>query len=340
MDDIGQEEQLELVDETSDPEDNPLENYQWTLIDECEGDSPTKTTSSQPHTLILAKHQQPHKPKHHSSSHQQQIQPRPSHQSQLPPVSYPLITSSSSAIPLIRATTLYLSQPSMIQQPQQHQPLPRKTPQILTTTEGIRIAPFFSDDFVFSNHFPARFELDGRIYTSVEQYYMFKKALFCGENWTANEVLKMDNPKKMKNICNGKRLRAFRTEDWRKVSREVMTTGVMNKFGQNEKLRRLLMETGDAMLVEAAMWDYYWGVGLSPSDPKIIDRGSWKGSNVLGQILTAVRQQLKEQYSLEWHEAQRPSGSIYNFRPSGETPLRQLFSKTQGYTVAAVLGDF
>ncbi|KAJ5070907.1 hypothetical protein M0811_01888 [Anaeramoeba ignava] len=58
---------------------------------------------------------------------------------------------------------------------------------------------------------------------------------------------------------------------------------VFAKFDQNEELKKLLFETGDALLVEDARNDYYWGRGASG-----------KGKNKLGHILMEVRAELKE----------------------------------------------
>lgn len=50
--------------------------------------------------------------------------------------------------------------------------------------------------------------------------------------------------------------------DWDDAKDAVMETALRAKFGQHEDLRRLLLETGDAILVEHAPNDPYWGDGL------------------------------------------------------------------------------
>jgi predicted NAD-dependent protein-ADP-ribosyltransferase YbiA (DUF1768 family) len=40
--------------------------------------------------------------------------------------------------------------------------------------------------------------------------------------------------------------------------------------------------------------DKIWGVGLAAHDPSIRDRRNWRGENLLGQVLTQVRDELMD----------------------------------------------
>ena len=66
------------------------------------------------------------------------------------------------------------------------------------------------------------------------------------------------------------------------------------QFGQNPVLKEQLLATGNTTLVEASPRDRTWGIGLGSSNPKATDRRMWRGSNWLGEILTQVREELKE----------------------------------------------
>ena len=47
------------------------------------------------------------------------------------------------------------------------------------------------------------------------------------------------------------------------------------------------------ILVEAAGRDTIWGIGLGKSNPKSLDPFLWRGRNLLGFVLTAVREELR-----------------------------------------------
>ena len=67
------------------------------------------------------------------------------------------------------------------------------------------------------------------------------------------------------------------------------------KFTQNEHLQRDLLATGTSFLVEASPSDRIWGVGMKESNPNIHNEANWKGMNLLGKIMTEVRERIKEE---------------------------------------------
>ena len=71
--------------------------------------------------------------------------------------------------------------------------------------------------------------------------------------------------------------------DWEQVKLGLMEEIVYAKFSQNEELRRLLLSTGDRVLIEGNTWnDTFWGVSLK----------SGNGQNHLGKILMKVRKRM------------------------------------------------
>ena len=61
-----------------------------------------------------------------------------------------------------------------------------------------------------------------------------------------------------------------------------MFRAVLKKFKTHDKLKELLLSTGEQNIVENAPGDYYWGIGKNGT-----------GLNKLGKILVSVREQLK-----------------------------------------------
>ena len=62
-----------------------------------------------------------------------------------------------------------------------------------------------------------------------------------------------------------------------------MYDAVFAKFTQHEELKKLLLKTGQAYLIEHTVNDNYWG-----------DGGNGKGGNKLGKVLMKVREKISE----------------------------------------------
>lgn len=67
----------------------------------------------------------------------------------------------------------------------------------------------------------------------------------------------------------------------------------MFQFSQNEELKQQLLLTYPKTLVEASPYDRIWGIGLSEDDSRAWNELTWKGKNLLGKILTTVRERLR-----------------------------------------------
>jgi len=57
-------------------------------------------------------------------------------------------------------------------------------------------------------------------------------------------------------------------------------------------LKEELLETYPRVLVEASPYDAIWGIGLDVDDPLAYNRDTWKGLNLLGFIITEVRDEI------------------------------------------------
>lgn len=71
--------------------------------------------------------------------------------------------------------------------------------------------------------------------------------------------------------------------------------GLRAKFNQNPTLKKILLNTGNTDIVEAAPHDTYWGIGLDLDSGLISDKANWRGKNQMGQLLTALREELTGQ---------------------------------------------
>ncbi len=79
---------------------------------------------------------------------------------------------------------------------------------------------------------------------------------------------------------------------WRKHREAIVLVGSRAKYQQNPTLLAALLATSGTTLVEASPFDRVWGIGLGVNNPKALDRKNWRGQNLLGQILTTLRDEL------------------------------------------------
>ena len=90
----------------------------------------------------------------------------------------------------------------------------------------------------------------------------------------------------------GRQVKGYNDSYWNGVRQIVVYQGLMAKFSQNEKLKNLLLSTGDSILAECAVKDRIWGIGVSMKDADRLDKAKWKGQNLLGYALMLVREKL------------------------------------------------
>lgn len=65
--------------------------------------------------------------------------------------------------------------------------------------------------------------------------------------------------------------------DWESVKETIMYDALLAKFSQNEDAKKVLLQTGDATIIEDAPHDFVWGIG------------DGSGANKLGIALMKVR---------------------------------------------------
>jgi ribA/ribD-fused uncharacterized protein len=155
-------------------------------------------------------------------------------------------------------------------------------------------------DGPFSNWYDCEFEVEGIKYNCSEQYMMAEKARFFGDKGAEALIMSSDIPREQKAI--GRTVQNFDEKKWNKVAKEIVYKGCRAKFTQNPKLKEQLMNTYDAELVEASPYDKIWGIGLSEKDPRCLDRNQWQGKNWLGEVLTSVRDAIREEDIMYQHK--------------------------------------
>ena len=141
-----------------------------------------------------------------------------------------------------------------------------------------------------SNWYPSEFILNGAVFSSMEQYMMYKKAVCFHDKEIADKILMTDDVVEIKAL--GKLVANYNDNYWNGVRQIIVFEGLFAKFSQNEDLKSQLKTTGDKLLAECAVRDRIWGIGLSMKDPDRFEIDKWKGQNLLGYALMMVREQL------------------------------------------------
>ena len=157
---------------------------------------------------------------------------------------------------------------------------------------------YISDDVVlfwqppsaFSQGTILPFTVDPVDYTCAEQYMMASNARLFGDDSALSAVLATDDPREQKRIT--RRVRHFDQELWQQQSENIVFDGNLAKVSQNEDMRRALLHTSRRRLAEASPHDNLWGIGLRACDHHAFSTDTWRGSNLLDQILEHVRETL------------------------------------------------
>ena len=148
--------------------------------------------------------------------------------------------------------------------------------------------------FFWQNHFSqwahSPFLVAGIPFTHAEQFMMHAKAVLFGDADSAAKILRSDDPAEMKKLGRG--ISGFDPGRWEMFREGIVLTASIAKYTQNPALLEALLATRGTTLVEASPYDTVWGIGLAEDDPRALDRAQWQGLNLLGRILTRVREAL------------------------------------------------
>jgi len=133
----------------------------------------------------------------------------------------------------------------------------------------------------FSNFSRHGIEMAGSWWPTVEHYFQAQK--YAGTPYEA-KIQKAPTPKQAAEL--GRSRKQPLRPDWEEIKDEVMLKALLQKFGTHDELRTILLDTGDAEIVEKAPGDYYWGCGADGS-----------GQNKLGKLLMETRSMLRQRES-------------------------------------------
>ena len=127
------------------------------------------------------------------------------------------------------------------------------------------------------NYYVREMVVDGVTWAAVEHYYQAQKTLDPDYQKMIHAAATPDEAKKL-----GNRPECIKRPDWDTWKLMAMRKALFAKFTQHDDLRELLLATGDKVLHENSMVDYYWGIGEDGT-----------GLSMLGKLLMALRDELR-----------------------------------------------
>jgi len=122
-----------------------------------------------------------------------------------------------------------------------------------------------------------------------EQWMMACKAILFNDGETFKRIMDEKSPSKQKDL--GRLVSNYDNDLWNEYKYRIVYDGNYHKFDSNPELKEFLCSFHPfTIFAEAASWDKVWGIGLGPDDPKALDINTWEGENLLGKVITRLRQ--------------------------------------------------
>ena len=146
---------------------------------------------------------------------------------------------------------------------------------------------------------------DGHKFTSSEALFMYLKAKGMGDDEIAMQIVEVDNNASLADNKRFAKVKAlgkkckFDEAIYLEKREEWMFTTISAKYEVDEDFRNVLMADRYKGLtfVEASPFDAVWGIKTSATK-KVLAKGesAWKGLNLLGKLLTKLRDEKLKQY--------------------------------------------
>lgn len=146
---------------------------------------------------------------------------------------------------------------------------------------------FFDDNDFLSEWYKINFVIDGINFNSLKQYIIYKKAKLFKNDDIANKIIQITKIKSQKRL--EKLIKNIDNNIWNEHKINIIYEGNFEKFNQNPLLKKLLLDTGDRLLINST-YDVELGIGLNKNDDKIFNELEWRGKNLLGKLLIKLRE--------------------------------------------------
>lgn len=145
---------------------------------------------------------------------------------------------------------------------------------------------FYTREFYPLDNFSAfKVIYNGIEYMTSEHAYQANKFLLTAPN-IAEKIIKSNSPHDAVMIVRAN-LDKVR-QDWPEVKVKIMEEILRCKLEQNPVVKRKLLRTGNYLICEDSMEDYFWGIG-----------GDKTGQNILGKLWMKLRDELMQENKIQ-----------------------------------------
>lgn len=150
---------------------------------------------------------------------------------------------------------------------------------------------FWTGRDIYSNFYYSPFQHQGQVFKWAEQAIMYRKAMLFGAHKIAREIMAATNPAECKKLGRSRQI-PFDNKVWDENKEKIFKEVLTDKF-KTPKLKKQMLATGNRKFAEASPYDKIWGIGLHENDKDVLDESKWRGQNLLGKILTEIRDEMK-----------------------------------------------
>ena len=140
--------------------------------------------------------------------------------------------------------------------------------------------------------------INNQAFNTREEWMMVWKALIFAKGEyretnlaIADQMVQSKSPKTCRSL--GRKVKGYDDTIWDEWKVKVVENGNYLQFSQNQEMKKVLLDSGDREIVEAASYDSIWAVGFTESNAEA-NRNKW-GLNLLGKSLMNVRNILRNE---------------------------------------------
>lgn len=144
----------------------------------------------------------------------------------------------------------------------------------------------------FNMWYEAPFKVGELEYRTVRQYFLAEKAKTFGDEETRMRIIESDDSEEMESLAAS--VKGFDANVWEEVKYAVMLVGNYHKFWNNNDLKKMLMDSGNSVIVYTDRDDLLWGIGMDTSDTRAYTPELWQGRNLLGFAMMELRDHLNK----------------------------------------------